>query len=81
MAARLQDYVSDRGRLTTNTVESFYGLALVYETSVLTSATLTIPAKTNMAICHKVIGMGIDIPVAAVASSFDGAGSLGGRMS
>ncbi len=30
MAAYPQDYVSERGRLTTNTVEGFHGLALVY---------------------------------------------------
>ena len=30
MAARPQDYVSDRGRLTTNSVEGFHGLALLY---------------------------------------------------
>ena len=30
MAAHLQDYVSDNGRLTTNIVEDFHGLAVVY---------------------------------------------------
>ena len=29
MASRPQDYVSDHGRLTTNTVEGFHGLALM----------------------------------------------------
>lgn len=30
MASRPQDYVSDHGRVTTNTVEGFHGLALRY---------------------------------------------------
>ena len=35
MAAHPQDYVSERGRLTTNTVEGFHGLALLYRDKIL----------------------------------------------
>ncbi len=30
MSARAQDYVSDHGRMTTNALEGFHGLALMY---------------------------------------------------
>ena len=57
MAACPQDYVSDRGRLTINTVEGFHGLALVYRDKQDKRADLDhthYTCKTNMDICHKV---------------------------
>ena len=54
MATCPQDYVSDRGRLTTNTVEGFHGLALMYRTKRTDLHHAHYICKTNMAICHKV---------------------------
>ena len=54
MAARPQDYVSDHGRLTTNTVEGFHGLALVYRDKRTDLGHTHYTCKTNMAVCHKV---------------------------
>ena len=54
MAARPQDYVSDRGRLTTNSVEGFHGLALLYRGKRTDLGHTHYVCKTNMAICHKV---------------------------
>ncbi len=53
MAAYPQDYISDHGRLTTNTVEGFHGLALLYRDK-RTDLGPHYTCKTNMAICHKV---------------------------
>ena len=53
MAARPQDYVSDHGRLTTNTVEGFHGLALMYRSKRTDLGHVHYACKTNMAICHK----------------------------
>ena len=54
MAGRLQDYISDRGRLTTNSVEGFHGLALLYRGKRTDLGHMHYVCKTNMAICHKV---------------------------
>lgn len=54
IAARPQDYVSDHGRLTTNTVEGFHGLALMYRGKRTDLGHVHYVCKTNMAICHKV---------------------------
>ena len=54
MAAYPQDYVSERGRLTTNTVEGFHGLALIYRDKKTDLGHVHYTCKTNMAICHKV---------------------------
>ncbi len=55
MAACPQDYVSDHGRLTTNTVEGFHGLALIYRDKRTDLGHVHYTCKTNMAIfCHKV---------------------------
>ena len=54
MSAAPQDYMSDRGRLTTNTVEGFHGLALVYWDKRTDLGHTHYVCKTNMAICHKV---------------------------
>ena len=53
MATRPQDYVSDHGRLTTNTVEGFHGLALMYRGKRTDLEHVHYVCKTNMAICHK----------------------------
>lgn len=54
MATRPQDYISDHGRLTTNAVEGFHGLALVYRGKRTDLGHTHYVCKTNMAICHKV---------------------------
>ena len=54
MAARPQDYVSLGGRMTTNTVEGFHGLALMYRDKRTDLGHTHYVCKTNMAICHKV---------------------------
>ena len=54
MAARPQDYVSDHGRLTTNTVEGFHGLALLYRDKRTDLMHTHYVSKTNMAVCRKV---------------------------
>ena len=54
IASHPQDYVSDRGRLTTNSVEGFHGLALVYRDKRTDLCHTHYVCKTNMAICHKV---------------------------
>lgn len=59
MAARPQDYISDRGRLTTNSVEGFHGIALLYRSKRTDLGHKHYVCKTNMAICHKVISHGI----------------------
>ena len=54
MSGSPQDYVSDHGMLTTNTVEGFHGLALVYRDKRTDLGHTHYVCKTNMAICHKV---------------------------
>ena len=56
MSAHPQDYVSDHGRLTTNSVEGFHGLALVYRGKRTDLGHLHYVCKTNMAICHSCFG-------------------------
>lgn len=51
---RPQDYVTDNGRMTTNTVEGFHGLALMYRDKRTDLGHTHYICKTNMAICHKV---------------------------
>ena len=58
MSAVSQDYVSDHGRLTTNTVEGFHGMALVYRGKRTDLCHTHYVCKTNMAICHKVSRIG-----------------------
>ena len=54
MAERPQDYISVNGRMTTNTVEGFHGLALMYRDKRTDLGHTHYVCKTNMAICHKV---------------------------
>ena len=55
MAACPQDYVSLGGRMTTNTVEGFHGLALMYRDKRTDLEHTHYVCKTNMAVCHKVL--------------------------
>lgn len=55
MAERPQDYVRQRGRVTTNCVEGFHGLALMYRDKRTDLGHTHYVCKTNMSICHKVI--------------------------
>ena len=54
MAQHPQDYVTSRGRVTTNAVEGFHGLALMYRDKRTDLGHCHYVCKTNMAICHKV---------------------------
>ena len=54
MAGHPQDYVSSRGRLTTNAVEGYHGLALLYRGKRTDLQHTHYICKTNMATCHKV---------------------------
>jgi len=56
MATHPEDYVSDHGRLTTNTVEVLHGLALVYRDKRTDLSHTHYVCKTNMVICHKIRG-------------------------
>lgn len=53
-ADRPQDYVTHNGRMTTNSVEGFHGLALMYGGKRTDLGCKHYECKTNMAICHKV---------------------------
>ena len=57
MAARAQEYITPEGRVTTNSVEGFHGLALKYRSKRVDLQHVHYTCKTNMAICHKVIIM------------------------
>lgn len=54
MAEHPQDFISTEGRMTTNTVEGFHGLALLYWDKRTDLGHTHYVCKTNMAICHKV---------------------------
>ena len=54
IATRPQDYVSLHGKRTTNTVEGFHGLALMYRDKRTDLGHIHYVCKTNMAVCHKV---------------------------
>ena len=54
IAKRPQDYISNRGRTTTNTVEGYHGLALMYRDKRTDLGSYHYMCKTNMSICHKV---------------------------
>ena len=72
MSDRPQEYVTSKGKLTTNSIEGFHGLALKYRNKKVDLNTVHYCCKTNMAICHKNLGpiwklicmceMGIDVP-------------------
>ena len=50
MANRPQDYVTPNGRMTTNTVEGFHGLVLMYRGKQIDLEQTHYTCKTNMAI-------------------------------
>ena len=54
MASRPQDYVTPSGRMTTNAVEGFHGLALMYRGKQTDLEHTHYTCKTDMAVCHKV---------------------------
>ncbi len=54
MAEKPQDYVSPGGRMTTNSVEGFHGLSLMYRDKRTDLEHKHYVCKSNMAICHKV---------------------------
>ena len=54
MAEKPQDYITLEGRQTTNAVEGFHGLALMYRDKRIDLQHNHYCAKTNMSICHKV---------------------------
>lgn len=55
MAKRPHEYITPEGRVTTNSIEGFHGLALKYRGKKIDLHHLHYTCKTNMAICHKVI--------------------------
>ena len=57
MAACAQEYITPEGRVITNSVEGFHGLALKYRSKRVDLQHVHYTCKTNMAICHKVIIM------------------------
>ena len=54
MASRPQEYITSDGRVTTNSIEGFHSLALVYRGKRIDLHHTHYTCKTNMAICHKV---------------------------
>ena len=54
MSKRPQDYITPSGRMTTNTVEGFHGLSLMYRDKRTDLGHKHYTCKTNMGICHKV---------------------------
>jgi len=57
MAKRPQEYVTPQGRVTTNSIEGFHGLALKYHGKKVDLHHSHYTCKTNMAICHTVIAI------------------------
>ncbi len=55
MAEKPQDYVSPGGSLTTNTVEGFHGLALMYRDKRTDLGHKHHVYKSDKGICHKVL--------------------------
>ena len=81
MADKPQEYITSTGKVTTNAIEGFHGLALKYRGKQVDLAHTHYCTKTNMAVCHKNLGpiwkviclceMGVDIPEAAVSAILD----------
>ena len=81
MADKPQEYITSTGKVTTNAIEGFHGLALKYRGKRVDLAHTHYCTKTNMAVCHKNLGpiwkviclceMGVDIPEAAVSAILD----------
>ena len=54
MSQRPQDYITIGSRKTTNAVEGFHGLALMYREKRVDLGHEHYVCKTDMALCHKV---------------------------
>ena len=78
MAGKPQEYITAAGKVTTNAVEGFHGLALKYRGKRIDLLSTHYCCKTNMAVCHKNLGpiwklicqceMGVDIPEDALST-------------
>ena len=78
MSDKPQEYITTAGKVTTNAVEGFHGLALKYRGKRIDLLTTHYCCKTNMAVCHKNLGpiwkliclceMGVDIPEEALST-------------
>ena len=78
MAEKPQEYITTTGKVTTNAVEGFHGLALKYRGKQIDILSTHYCCKTNMAVCHKNLGpiwkliclceMGVDIPEDALST-------------
>ena len=81
MTAKPQEYITTTGKVTTNAIEGFHGLALKYRGKCTDLLHIHYCRKTNMAVCHKNLGpiwkviclceMGVDIPEVAVSAILD----------
>ena len=86
MADKPQEYITSTGKVTTNAIEGFHGLALKYRGNRVDLAHTHYYTKTNMAVCHKNLGpiwkviclceMGVDIPEAAVSAILDAVSAI-----
>ena len=56
MADKAQEYITTTGKVTTNAIEGFHGLALKYRGKRIDLAHTHYCTKTNMAVCHKNLG-------------------------
>ena len=54
MAEKPQDYITSGGRMTTNTIDGFHGLSLMYRDKRTDLGHNHYICKSNMGICHKV---------------------------
>ena len=53
MAGKPQEYITTTGKVTTNAVEGFHGLAPKYCSKRIDLLTTHYCCKTNMGMCHK----------------------------
>ena len=79
MAKIPQDYVSFRGRTTTNAVEGFHSIALIYRSKRTDLGHRHYVCKTNMAVCHKVSDQIVQGPVIYTGYHTDRTWDLSGR--
>ena len=55
MADQPQDYITICGQMTTNAVEGFHGLSLMYWDKWIDLGHAHYTFKSNMGVCHKVM--------------------------
>lgn len=67
MAKKPQDYVTPSGRQTTNAVEGFHGLSLMYRDKRTDLGHTHYVCKSNMGICHKVHYLEKHVPAVITA--------------